>query len=529
MAINYGLDNRVDAYRGNPNRLEQKYAQNRELIDLLALQKIKSEKQAAARDLQLKMAQKQAEQGQPPTTKDKLEQEVMNMTKQEIAQQMGGIAQQRQQEQQRKMQQLMQSGVATLPAPSMARMAGGGIVAFAGEDGSYVEGEDDLKEPRYEDLPIARDATVVGNELTSALASLGTQRRIDPVTGDAVTAGEYLRRQEARQLARARARMQAEAPARNRTLLNQADAELRSAPAPAPASGVPAALPGAKPSVPAPAAPPSPTSVAGVGLPSTFTDPMRMKAEEEARISKLLGISPEEKALYQQGVKDLEKLYAREMDPKAQRDRELTEFLLGAAGRTSLGSIMAGGAARAEAERRRNVAEQIKGLESIQKKRLEPMGIARAALEKGIGAGQSAATLGKEMRGQDIQSRDKELDRIVDREKLSVQAEANAALRDQNNFYRLNTALAAVNRTIADITQKYTKEYAKTLRDKEFQLQTAKGEDAKKLRNEIEKINAELDAVVASRVLDLQKQRESLETAISGGVDISKFTSRQIK
>jgi len=266
----------------------------------------------------------------------------------------------------------------------------------------------------------------------------------------------------------------------------------------------------------------------GAGLPPTLTDPLKMGQTEESRVAGLLGISPEEKALYAKGIKDLERLYAREMDPKTQRDRELTEFLLGAAGRTSLGSIMAGGAARAEAERRRNFAEQIKGLESIQKKRLEPMGIARAAIKEGIGAGQTRATLGKEMRGQEIQSMDKGLDRQVEKQKIAMQAEANAALRDQNNFQRLNTTLGAVNRTIADIAQKYTKAYDKRIRDKEFQLQGAKGEDAKKLRKELDDLNTELESVIASNVLDLRKQRESLEAAISGGIDPSLFKARKI-
>ena len=54
---------RVAAYRGNPEALMQQYQQSQNLLDLLALQKIKSEKEAAMRDMQLKMAQS----GKPPT------------------------------------------------------------------------------------------------------------------------------------------------------------------------------------------------------------------------------------------------------------------------------------------------------------------------------------------------------------------------------------------------------------------------------------------------------------------------------
>jgi hypothetical protein len=57
------VQRKVDAYRANPQQLMQRYQQNQELIDLLALQKLKSEKDAAARDMQLKMQQ------QPSTIK----------------------------------------------------------------------------------------------------------------------------------------------------------------------------------------------------------------------------------------------------------------------------------------------------------------------------------------------------------------------------------------------------------------------------------------------------------------------------
>ena len=43
----YGIDDiiqqKTDAYRGNPAALQQRHAQSKELIDLLALQKLKSD------------------------------------------------------------------------------------------------------------------------------------------------------------------------------------------------------------------------------------------------------------------------------------------------------------------------------------------------------------------------------------------------------------------------------------------------------------------------------------------------------
>ena len=124
----YGIDDvvqrKVDAYRGNPAALQQRYAQNQELIDLLALQKLKSEKEAAAREMKMQM------QNSPKTIAEQREQEVLGLTKNEMVKQTGDIMKQRQ------AQQMAQrgavgapQGIASQAAPKM--MAAGGIVALA--------------------------------------------------------------------------------------------------------------------------------------------------------------------------------------------------------------------------------------------------------------------------------------------------------------------------------------------------------------------------------------------------------------
>mgnify|MGYP000562465782 CR=1 FL=1 len=68
------VDQKAEQYMGNPQELEQKYKQNQQLIDLLALQKIKSQKEAAAREMALKMAQ---QTGKPQTIEQQREQQEM--------------------------------------------------------------------------------------------------------------------------------------------------------------------------------------------------------------------------------------------------------------------------------------------------------------------------------------------------------------------------------------------------------------------------------------------------------------------
>jgi hypothetical protein len=137
--LDQDVQSRVDAYRGNPQALQQKYSVSKDLLDLMALQKLTKEKESAARELQMAMA---AQQGQGAgTIKDQLQQKALGMTKMELEKQQMELLQQKQQQQQQNMQQLAQSGIAQNPAPNMEGgpgFASGGIIAFAGPTGSEV-------------------------------------------------------------------------------------------------------------------------------------------------------------------------------------------------------------------------------------------------------------------------------------------------------------------------------------------------------------------------------------------------------
>lgn len=115
------IEQRMDAYRGNPQKLQQRYGQNKELLDLLALQKLTSEKQAASRDMQMKMQQ------QPGTIAQQREQEALELTKQEMGGTLGELAgrtkgtlDQKQMQQQQNMGKMAQAAA----KPQMGRGAG---------------------------------------------------------------------------------------------------------------------------------------------------------------------------------------------------------------------------------------------------------------------------------------------------------------------------------------------------------------------------------------------------------------------
>ena len=120
------IQRKKDAYQGNPQALQQRYQQNKQLTDLLALQQLKTEKEAAARDIQLKMQQN------PQTIAQQREQQVLGLIKQEqgrnlgkVTEQVGGVLGQRRKE---AMQRRKRMG-----------MAQGGIVGF--QSGEMVDGE----------------------------------------------------------------------------------------------------------------------------------------------------------------------------------------------------------------------------------------------------------------------------------------------------------------------------------------------------------------------------------------------------
>jgi hypothetical protein len=119
------VNDRASLFAGNPQGLQQRYAMSQDLLDLLALQKLKKDKEAAQRDLQMQM------QAPAATVKDQLAGQVMDMTKQEVAASLSpGIQQQGQAMQAQQLQQAM-GGIASQPAPNMVGMARGGIVGYA--------------------------------------------------------------------------------------------------------------------------------------------------------------------------------------------------------------------------------------------------------------------------------------------------------------------------------------------------------------------------------------------------------------
>ena len=151
------VSRKKDAYQNNPQALQQRYQQSQELVDLLALQQLKSEKEAAARNMQMQMQQN------PATIAQQREQEVLGMIKQEQGRKLGDVAQrtagtlgQINKKAQQNVQRTAKQGLPAMGGPRKpAMMAGGGIVGYQGGGGVTDEEIDEYlkNNPLEEYLP----------------------------------------------------------------------------------------------------------------------------------------------------------------------------------------------------------------------------------------------------------------------------------------------------------------------------------------------------------------------------------------
>ena len=105
--IDSQINDRMQTYSGNPQALQQRYAQTQELVDLLALQKMKNDRAAATSAVQGAM------QTPSNTVKGQLEQEAMQGSRNDVLRSMApGIQQQGQ-----RMAQMQNRAAMGLPTP----------------------------------------------------------------------------------------------------------------------------------------------------------------------------------------------------------------------------------------------------------------------------------------------------------------------------------------------------------------------------------------------------------------------------
>jgi len=413
--IEQQIQQRMDAYRGNPQRLMQKYQQSQELLDLLALQKLKSEKEAAARQMQMQMQQA------PQTVKQQREAELMQMTKDELTANVGKTMQQQQAKSQNNIRRVAQAGIPTAPAPNMARMAGGGIVGFSAGDtvvnpDTYVSenfgGSEARARARFQELEnkgrgsvrnltpaearefeILRgkfEETPIRDALESGISSLvtGAKDLGTTLTTPRTTLAEMGTDDEDPYADQPEIDTRPPVPTEDETdyLDPQVPAE-PSTPAPAPETS----------EAETPASPFENLQTRGVNIPESNVGSLdaskyqvkyddsglqslqktfegmsnidKDKVRETGYTSAMgkIDYTPEERKGLEALIEERKGLEARRMDPKALRREQLSSFFRGAANRSGIGSTLAGASAGAAKARGAQQQAEMALLEGRQK------------------------------------------------------------------------------------------------------------------------------------------------------------------
>ena len=395
MAIDQDIQQRVDAYRGNPQALMQRYQQNQQLLDLLALQRLKTEKDEAARKVQMEMAQN------PQTIKQQREQQLLDMTKQDLAQQTQGIMQMAQQRQQKNMQQVAKQGAASpqqvqqvasglgalAQRQAPQRMAAGGVVAFQA-GGGVTQAEIDAYRENLRRTNRRAAAIMSDERIREILAERAPTTALDRAAAGAgsVETAEF----EEKDVQTTRPATATTAPDISATPTERdlvaADAEAAvAAPimpteepsaAPAPAGGAPVAGGAGAPTAAGGQtgtdgimdliraegnqlrAPNidlsrvgnrgrdilSATGLGGLGDPEAA----RIRARDEA--ATYMG-RDEKRQQMNQYLDELKAMDVRQQDPAKMRDEQISAFLRGTAGSGSFGQTMAGGSGAMAEER----------------------------------------------------------------------------------------------------------------------------------------------------------------------------------
>jgi hypothetical protein len=138
VSIDREINSRVDAFGSNPQALKDRYSMTKELVDLLALQRIKKGMDEQRNSIAMMM------NTNPATIKQQREQEIFGRTAQDVAQQVGGVLQTAQNQKQMAQRRPAPQGLGALmpqqgqrpQQPQTRMMQAGGIVAF--QEGNKV-------------------------------------------------------------------------------------------------------------------------------------------------------------------------------------------------------------------------------------------------------------------------------------------------------------------------------------------------------------------------------------------------------
>jgi hypothetical protein len=266
------------------------------------------------------------------------------------------------------------------------------------------------------------------------------------------------------------------------------------------------------------------TALRRQSIASMNIDPKAEKLAEEARVEGRLKLTPEQRAVHDEGIAGLKGMYEQDFDPEMQRREGIKRYLLGMGGR-SMGEF-AGGAGAAMDYDTRQKAQKLSRFKDLQEKREGLVSLEREPVKSGIEAGfktyeqagntqRTGLTAGANVYGTETQSKDNAAMREIERLKIGAQNAATAAQRDANDFAKLTGHLSTITNNRARAEQAVVKAFQKDAQAIEMALM-ANPKDKEALGKKAA-LQLEIDAAVDKTTKPFDLLASSIQAKLYGG------------
>jgi hypothetical protein len=264
-------------------------------------------------------------------------------------------------------------------------------------------------------------------------------------------------------------------------------------------------------------------------------DPKAEKLAEEKRIEDRLKLTPEQRAVFDEGIAGQKKFYEQDFDPELQRREGIKRYLLGMGGRSQ--GEFAGGAETAMNYDTAQKQQQRARFNEMQKSREGLIGLDRAAVTGGIEGGFKTAeqagqtlrtglTAGANVFGTETQSKDNAAQReakaiqdaaqnAIEKLKIGAQNAATAAQRDANDFAKLSGHLSTITNNRARAEQAVVNAFKKDAQAIEMALM-ANPKDKEALGRKAA-LQLEIDAAVDKTTKPFDLLASSIQAKLYGG------------
>ena len=254
------------------------------------------------------------------------------------------------------------------------------------------------------------------------------------------------------------------------------------------------------------------------------TNPQADKLAEEKRIEDRLKLTPEQRAVYDEGIAGLKKFYDRDFDPEMQRREGIKRYLLGMGGRRT--GEFAGGAETAMNYDTAQRNQQRARFGEMQKSREGLIGLEREPIKSGIEGGfktfdqssqllRSGLQAGTDITKTEQTARDNAAMRDIERLRIGAQNAATAAQRDANDFAKLSGHLSTITYNRAKAEQAVVKSFQKDAQAIEMALM-ANPKDKEALGRKAA-LQLEIDAAVDKTTKPFDLLASTIQAKLYGG------------